>query len=552
MPPSEIVFRYHERTKHHPQRYARSLGYMDWETQPNPFRRYDGTPSWKLPLPSTDSTPPYDELFHLGSTTPGPVTMDSISEFFFYSLALSAWKQYGDSRWSLRVDPSSGNLHPTEGYIAMNPPREIGNRSGIYHYTPEDHALEMRGEFDAGAWDAFSKGLPEYSFLIGLTSIHWREAWKYGERAYRYCQHDAGHCIGALRLAASIQGWQINLIENVPDSTVETLFGLDRHDDFHPDEREEVGPLFLVVPSGAGTNSLSIQNLDFSGLTAGATWHGKSNQLSPQHVAWEVIPEVARACAKLADPPDGGFPLPFPHPAPLPQAGEGGRRPGEGPSAGQIIRQRRSAVNMDGETGITREQFYKMLVRVHPHMTPVPWDCGAWKARVHLGLFVHRVQGIPPGLYAMARDGGRVEFLKNNFRAGFQWVKPEGCPDNLPLFLLEEGDYRRDAAGVSCGQAIAGDGAFSFGMLAEFESTIRDLGGYGYRRLHWETGLIGQVMYLEAEAAGIRATGIGCFFDDAVHGVFGIETCAIQTLYHFTVGGPVDDPRLTTLPAYPQ
>ena len=36
------------------------------------------------------------------------------------------------------------------------------------------------------------------SLLVVLTSIHWREAWKYGERAFRYCQHDLGHAIAAV------------------------------------------------------------------------------------------------------------------------------------------------------------------------------------------------------------------------------------------------------------------------------------------------------------------------------------------------------------------
>ena len=71
-----------------------------------------------------------------------------------------------------------------------------------------------------------------------------------------------------------------------------------------------------------------------------------------------------------------------------------------------------------------------------------------------------------------------------------------------------------------------------------------------YRRLFWETGLIGQVLYLEAEVAGVRATGIGCFFDDPVHQVMGLSGAKFQSLYHFTTGGPVEDPRLTTLPAY--
>jgi hypothetical protein len=35
----EIVVAYHERTKHHYHRFAASVGYMDWATQPDPFRR---------------------------------------------------------------------------------------------------------------------------------------------------------------------------------------------------------------------------------------------------------------------------------------------------------------------------------------------------------------------------------------------------------------------------------------------------------------------------------------------------------------------------------
>jgi hypothetical protein len=38
----ETTLGYHELTKHRHDRYARSLGYMDWETQPDPFRRYSG------------------------------------------------------------------------------------------------------------------------------------------------------------------------------------------------------------------------------------------------------------------------------------------------------------------------------------------------------------------------------------------------------------------------------------------------------------------------------------------------------------------------------
>lgn len=65
--------------------------------------------------------------------------------------------------------------------------------------------------------------------------------------------------------------------------------------------------------------------------------------------------------------------------------------------------------------------------------------------------------------------------------------------------------------------------------------------------------MIGQVLYLEAEASGLRGTGIGCFFDDEVHHLLGLGSAANaswQTLYHFTIGGPMDDQRLGTEPAY--
>jgi len=118
----------------------------------------------------------------------------------------------------------------------------------------------------------------------------------------------------------------------------------------------------------------------------------------------------------------------------------------------------------------------------------------------------------------------------------------------LPFFLLQEGDARALAAELSCGQDIAGAGVFSLAMVAEFDRSLRRHGPWFYRRLFWETGLIGQVLYLEAEAAGVRATGIGCFFDDPVHQVLGLADASFQSLYHFAVGGPVQDSRLITSP----
>jgi hypothetical protein len=276
---------------------------------------------------------------------------------------------------------------------------------------------------------------------------------------------------------------------------------------------------------------------------ASGTWIGRANRLSPEHVAWDLIDEVAAACVKPVTLPVSKWPRAAGSP---PQP----RRAPVDTSAWTIIRQRRSAQAMDGRTSITSDRFFDMLARTVPAPGLAPWDALGPPVSIHLLIFVHRVEGLTPGLYCLARSIDQLEPLRTAMRADFAWEKPAACPDDLPLFLLLPCDCRQAAATVSCGQDIAGDGAFSLGMIADFAKGLREYGGWHYRRLFWETGMVGQVLYLEAEAAGVRGTGIGCFFDDGVHEIFGLSGHAYQSLYHFTVGGALEDARLTTLPPY--
>jgi hypothetical protein len=109
------VTSYHRRTKHHLRRYARSPGYLDWATQPDPFRTYAGSRALPLPLAADRVAASFAQLERPGELTAWPVDVESLAAFLELSLGLSAWKQYGASRWALRCNPSSGNLHPTEG-----------------------------------------------------------------------------------------------------------------------------------------------------------------------------------------------------------------------------------------------------------------------------------------------------------------------------------------------------------------------------------------------------------------------------------------------------
>ena len=133
MKPLELVKQYHEQTKHEFNRYARALGYMDWANQPDPFRRYEGTPLYELPLLAAGDepvAPSYESLFASQPVPPQPLGLNSLARFFEYGLSLTAWKEYGGNRWALRSNPSSGNLHPTEGYLLIRGHRRSSVEAG--------------------------------------------------------------------------------------------------------------------------------------------------------------------------------------------------------------------------------------------------------------------------------------------------------------------------------------------------------------------------------------------------------------------------------------
>jgi len=562
-----IALRYHDRTKHHFNRFARSLGYLDWAAQPDPFRRYEGSPLVELPRLAFADGVPYAALFD-GTAVPTPIDHRSIGEFLRCSMGLSAWKQYGNSRWALRVNPSSGNLHPTEAYVVHD--------GRTFHYAPREHALEERCLFDRDVWRRVM-GAPDGAFLVALTSIHWREAWKYGERAFRYCQHDVGHALGALRLAGGMLGWRVALLPEWSDRDLSRRLGLDRDQDFADVERE--GPECLaIVTAHALPGGLNRDPSLLVAAAAGGYWRGTANRLSTAHVDWPIIDEVAAATqypgqekcdgAMVGDPqvPDATVPDAPPPPersvAPshdrtfaLPDALAPLNAPVAPGGARGIVLSRRSAVAFDGRSALPRDRFFSMLRRLRPPSPP--WDAIHWPPQVHLVLFVHRVEGLQPGLYAYLRDDDVLDEWRSAMYGQFLWERVPNGPnasndpnDPNDLFLLVPIDCGPTAMRLSCDQEIAADGFFSLAMVARVETSLRDRGEWFYRRLFWECGLIGQVLYLEAEAAGGRATGIGCFYDDPVHAFLGLTGHEWQSLYHFSMGAPIDDSRLTTEPGY--
>src|SRR5262249_12045161 len=155
---------------------------------------------------------------------------------------------------------------------------------------------------------------------------------------------------------------------------------------------------------------------------AGGRWAGAANALSPQHVRWRVIEQAAEAAGKPRTEARSFLPGTLP---PLP--------PAPPVPAATLIRQRRSCLGLDGRTGIEARALYGMLDHLLRRPGVPPWDVLPWGPRLHLGLFVHRVVGLLPGLYLFERDPADHEALKGALAGSFAWERPGGCPGHLRL-----------------------------------------------------------------------------------------------------------------------
>ncbi len=482
---------YHEATKHTAESLRRTHYTLDWRNMPDPFRHYEGVPV--LDLPADPPAPEIPALALLQGAQGTTVAADGpafLSQLLFHSAAISASKRVpstGD-RYALRVNPSSGNLHPTEFHFVTRGLQEWPD--GLYHYRPSSHMAEQRA---AGALDMKLAGDSAPIFFV-LTTIAWREAWKYRSRAYRYCLHDMGHAWQALALAARAMGSDSFAIGNFADDEVAEFCRLN----------EDEWPMLIVKLHGS---TIPVRDRDGGDVV----WYGgRANQLSRQQITYPLIDEI-HAVTKLkqnisaAEPAlTGSGDIQLPSPA-------SSARP-----FGEVARARRSALDFRGaNTSISLSQLSAILAVT---AQPLCSDFSATRF-VQLYLYVHRVDGLEPGVYRY-------------------W------PEHAVLERIRSGDQRVAAAGLSLGQDLAGNACVAFSMIADLERAVRTYGDRGYRYAHFEAGAIGQRLYLAAEALGLGATGIGAFFDDQVHSYLNVAPEQGQVVYHFAIGYPVPDPRV--------
>jgi SagB-type dehydrogenase family enzyme len=506
---------YHESTKHSRESLRQTRQYLDWKNMPDPFRHYEGVPV--LDLPAEPDSPDVAAIALLQgcfgnrpSNAPAANGLAFFSELLFHSAAVSASKLIASTgyRYALRVNPSSGNLHPTEFHFATNGLQDWPD--GLYHYRPSSHMAEQRA---LGSYTTkLASGSAPITFL--LTSIAWREAWKYGERAYRYCLLDMGHAWQSLALAARAMGCESYATGHFPDDAVARWCGLS----------EDEWPMLIVELRGAG---IPLRGLYPATEDAGKqVWYGgQPNRLSREQVPYERIDQM-HAATKLAEGHCGFIPMAEPDlcaPEATPDGADTIPLPDPALSIrpfGEVARTRRSALDFEGGAkSISFAQLSALL-----DVTGRPYSADFASSFIQLYLYVHRVDGLAPGVYRYWPEHGELERIRS-------------------------GDQRVAAAGLSLGQDLAGNACVACSMVADLGRATGAQGERGYRYAFFEAGAIGQRLYLAAEALGLRATGIGAFFDDEVRSYLSLDLAPgqiglKQVVYHFAVGYPVLDPRL--------
>ena len=368
----------------------------------------------------------------------------------------------------------------------------------VGHYAAREHALEIRARLDGQAWDEWRGG---GGFLVGL-SVHSVARVVEVRRAGVPVTASMTWATPSEPLVTrprSLAGGQWSCHAGPTRQRPRCWASIARAD--YDGAERELAECVLCVTPGSVEPWVSRAPDGLVAAARAGTWQGRANQLSRARTDWDVVEAVAQATAypgRVA--PASDVPVAPPVLDCLPG------QPAE-PSARQILLQRRSAVAFDPRGWLSRASFARVLARLKP--VGVPWDVADWPACAQLVLFVHRVQDVTPGLYAFVRDpaGRDASAAGHAPRVPVGARALSGHDDLEGLYLLVPADVTWTAARLSCDQDIAAECAFSLGMLVPMASSLEEQGPWAYRRLFWECGLIGQVLYLEAEAGGVRGTG---------------------------------------------
>lgn len=156
-----------------------------------------------------------------------PMSLDQVSGLLHYAGGITGRSRVSDR--AFRASPSAGALYPIEIYPIIN--NVEGLEKGIYHYSVQNHSLELikKGNY---ALDLIQQAIGQEmvgqaNLTLVMTAIFGRTTWKYGDRGYRYIYMEAGHIAENVYLAATSMGLGACVVGAFFDDGINELIGVD-------------------------------------------------------------------------------------------------------------------------------------------------------------------------------------------------------------------------------------------------------------------------------------------------------------------------------------
>ena len=504
---TQVARTYHQATKHSPWSVQANRNYLDWNNQPLQFKVYiEGE---KISLPRDLVATNYAAIPAIAN--PGLANREEVfpdlaqvAYLLYYSAGITKKLVYPQGEIAFRAAACAGALYPIEIYLVCG---ELpGLSAGVYHFSPEDFSLVRlrRGDFRThlvqASGDDSDVAQAPLSFVY--TAITWRSSWKYQARAYRYHYWDCGTILANSLAACSAQQLPAKVGMGFLDEQVNQLIGIDG---------VEEKSLCLLPVGRAGAQPPAAPELTILNPPV--------LPLSGEQRPYPLIDEIhlnsrlfdgdeVRAWRESVTPADpvGEFdadrltrlePVDFYHAE-------------EGKSLEKVIVRRGSSRHFKKEAISIQELNSMLQAATQGFMYDWPEPSEGFLNRFYLS--VHAVDGLPAGKYRY-------------------W------PEQAGLELLEEGDFRSQAAYLCLGQQLGGAASVTVFFLADLPAILSRSGNRGYRITQMEAGIIGGKLYLTAYALGRGATGL-TFFDDEVVRFFSPSAAGLDAIFVTAIGVP--------------
>jgi len=508
----EAAWQYHQGTNHSWRSVSQSAHYMDWDNQPSPFKLYSGITGDKLPADIPNSGLP--ALSALGLASPkglgeGPCrpTLSQLAGLFHYAAGITKIGTVPGGKMYFRAAACTGALYHIELYLVCGD--LPGLPAGVYHFGTQDFSLNRLrvGDYRGVLLEASGgqAAVAEAPATIVLSSVYWRNSWKYQARAYRHAYWDSGTILANLLALGNANQIPLKLVTCFVDEPVNRLLDLDasREVALHlvpvgRDPADEIGPPLAVDVLDLDVEPYSRREVSYPAMVE---MHSASSLLDPGEVPdlWGNPP------APMNPAPTGPmFPLEVTPETALP------------PITLEETILRRGSSRRFRRAAITFEQLSNMLDRATRGMSADFLDDSGGTLN-QLYLIVNDVEGLPQGSYVFHRAGG--------------------ARDRGELEQLAQGDFRVQAGHLDLGQPLAADASVNVYILADLKSVLDRYGNRGYRMAQVEASIMGGRLYLGAYAQRLGATGL-TFFDDEVTEFFSPHAEGKSVMFLVALGRP--------------